>query len=172
MARCAARLSSRPENLVSVLSSVPALLANRTKVTWSRDITILSSPESGRHDIEEVMEEAEGQLDRQTDRVTEKSLLCGVCGLVLIDRALRAGQEVYDISEKSVSLTLQAAHTKLKSWKRTAMSSRALLYVSCLFKINFIYGNLIRLKTFYSHCLEIFMRALIHELFSGGRTAR
>ena len=118
-----------------MLSSVPALLANRTEVTWSHDLSVLSSPDSKRHDIEDVLEEAEEELDKETDKVTEKSLLCGVCGLVLIDRALRAGEEVYDISEKCMSLTLQAAHTKLKSWKRTAMSSRALLYVNFVFSL-------------------------------------
>ena len=129
VARCAAQLSPRPENLISVLSSVPALLANRTRVTWSRDVDIITSPESERHEIEELWEDTATQTDKQTDRGTEKALLCGVCGYVLIDRVLGAGQEVYQISEKCTALTLEAAHAKLKSWKRTTMSSRALLYV-------------------------------------------
>ena len=127
VARCAALLSPRPENLISVLSSVPALLANRTKVTWSHDLDILTSPESERHEIEELWDEAESQPDQHGDGGTRGALLCGVCGYVLIDRVLGAGEEVYEISERCTALSLQAAHAKLKSWKRTAMSSRALL---------------------------------------------
>ena len=148
--RCASLLSPHPDNLVSVLSAVPALLANRIQIPWSSDLEALTSRDVGRECVQEIWDRhdadfrhdadirndadiraassSESQRNKKTDKFdTETILYCGVCAYVLVDKTLSANEQAYNIIEKCTSLSLKAAFTKLKSWKNTSMSIRALL---------------------------------------------
>ena len=139
-AQCATLLSPHPDNLISVLSAVPSLLAHKTQIPWTSDLETLTSRNSKKDQIQEIWEKHDVNLrtvnhtDNQTDRkpdkqtdTSESALYCGVCAYVLVDKSLTAGDQVYDIIEKCASNSLKAAFTKLKSWKNTSMSTRALL---------------------------------------------